>query len=179
MKRFIFNVLLVIVSPLLSYSQDAKTPIENPLEQLNFMIGTWEGDSWMMTENGKSSSKIKETVNCKLDCNILVAEGLGTKIDPETNEVKIVHNAFGVIFYDKISQSLMLRAYKDGNETTSKIELVEAKKIRWFLEIPNGSKVRFTSDYSEENKWIETGEFSRDGKNYNTFMEMNLIRVKP
>lgn len=148
------------------------------IDKLDFMIGEWEGNGWMMTRNGKENAKINEKVQYKLENDIMVVEGLGTKTDSITNEQKIVHNAFGIIFFDTKANSLMIDAYKEGESIQSKIEFIEEKIIQWKMDIPNQGKVKFTVDFSTNNKWIEIGEFSRDGENWMKFLEMNLDKIK-
>ncbi|HMB99864.1 MAG TPA: hypothetical protein VKN14_02380 [Flavobacteriaceae bacterium] len=174
--KFLFS-LLVLTFFIPAQSQENISSNENPIEKINFIIGTWEGEGWMMTQNGKQASKITETASCKADCSVIAVEGLGVKTDPETQEETIVHNAFGVIYIDSETNALAMRAYKDGRANESPIEFIEDKIIRWFIDIPNGSKVRFTSDYSTENKWVEIGEFSRDGENWMQFLGMELTKV--
>ena len=45
------------------------------------------------------------------------------------------------------------------------------------MNIPNQGTVRFTSDYSKENTWVEVGEFSRDGETWMQFLGMELTRI--
>ncbi|MDU8885339.1 hypothetical protein RXV94_04140 [Yeosuana sp. MJ-SS3] len=159
-------------------SQENISTNDNPIEKLSFLIGTWKGEGWMMTQAGKQTSKITEVAACKADCSVIAVEGLGVKTDPETQEETVVHDAFGVIYIDPETNALAMRAYKDGRANESPIEFIEDKIIRWFIDIPNGSKVRFTSDYSTENKWVEIGEFSRDGENWMQFLGMELTKVE-
>lgn len=174
--RTVILILVLIHSSFLSlYGQTTKA--DKPLKALDFMIGEWHGDSWMMTREGKQESVMKEIVECKQDCNIMVVEGLGTKFDSETKEVKITHEAFAVITYDMDSQSYQIRAYKDGNVTKSDIEILSENRIRWKMEVPNRGKVRFTIDYTDTT-WKETGEFSRDdGESWMQFLGMELTKV--
>ena len=171
--KFLFSLLFfVLIIPVQPQQRVSET--DNPIEKLNFLIGTWEGEGWMMTQAGRETSKISETASCKASCSVIVVEGLGVKTDPETQEETIVHDAFGVIYIDTETNELAMRAYKDGRANESLIEFIEDKIIRWFIDTPNGGKVRFTSDYSTENKWIEMGEFSRDGENWMQFLGMEL-----
>lgn len=126
--------------------------------------------------NGRSESVTLEKVEYKLDSSIIVVEGLGTITDSLTNVTTVIHNAFGVIFFDSKTNSLAMNAYKDGESTLSKIEFIGEKVFRWNLDIPNGGAVRFTVDFSVDNKWIETGEFSADGTTWRNFMGMDLSR---
>ncbi|HEX9828005.1 MAG TPA: hypothetical protein VGA80_15505 [Flavobacteriaceae bacterium] len=177
MKKLLYTLFFVLVGTLMAQAQDEAISNENPLDKLKFIIGEWEGEGWMMTQTGKQSTKIKETASCKAGGTVLVLEGLGTKLDTITNEEKVVHDAFGVIYLDPRTNTLALHAYKDGYVNESNIEFINDKKIRWFLDIPNGSKIRFTADYSTENKWVEIGEFSRDGSNWVQFLGMELTKT--
>ena len=177
-KTAIFTAIILFIGINFTNAQTGSIISQNPLDKLSFMIGEWEGAGWMMTREGKQTSKILEKVECKLDCNIMIVEGLGTKIDSITKETIVVHNAFGVLSFDAKSNSLSIRAYKKEGVTESKIEFIEEKIIQWNLDIPNGSKVRFTVDFKAENKWIEIGEFSRDGVNWSQILGMELTKVK-
>lgn len=177
MKIFIYNIIVTLSMTFSVFSQEKPEPVTNQMEPLSFMLGQWEGDSWSMTREGRVESKIKEHIYCKTDCNIMIAEGLGTKIDPETNETIVVHDAYGVMYVDPETSNLTLRAYKDSEIVESEIELIEDKIIRWKMVIPNQGTVRFTSDYSKEDKWIEIGEFSKDGENWMQFLGMDLTKI--
>jgi hypothetical protein len=48
----------------------------------------------------------------------------------------------------------------------------------WGFDPPQGGKVRFTLKLNDKGQWLETGEFSRDGKEWMKMLEMTLDRVK-
>lgn len=177
MKTRTLFIIMAFLMMTPTFSQNQPEKVTNATEPLHFMLGTWEGDSWSMTREGKVDSKIKEKIYCKTDCNIMIAEGLGTKTNPETNETVVVHDAFGVMYVDPDTKKFMLRAYRDNKISISEIEIISEKVIRWKMVIPNQGTVRFTSDYSQKDKWIEMGEFSRDGENWMQFLGMDLTRV--
>ena len=177
MKNIIYVFILIIGFNFLQAQNDSIKNLVS-LDKLDFMIGEWEGTGWMLTRNGKENARIKEKAEYKLEKGIMVVEGLGTKTDSITNVNKIVHNAYGIIFFDSKTNFLTIDAYKNGESIQSKIEFLEEKIIQWNMEIPNQGKVRFTVDFSTDNKWIEIGEFSRDGENWMKFLEMNLDKIK-
>ncbi len=115
-----------------------------------------------------------EKAECKLDCSIITVSGLGTKTDSLTKETKVTHDAFGIIAYNKKTDKFNMRAYKKDDVIEAEIEFVGEKSIRWNLSTPNGGTIRFTADFSESNKWKETGEFSRDGVNWVKMLETVL-----
>jgi beta-N-acetylglucosaminidase len=178
MKKNILFVFIILNGINLLQAQNDSIKNLVTLEKLDFMIGEWEGTGWMMTRSGKENAKIIEKVEYKLEKGIMVVEGLGTKIDSITNEKKIVHNAFGIVFFDSKTNYLTIDAYKNGESTQSKIEFIKDKIIQWNMEIPNQGKVRFTVDFSTEKKWVEIGEFSRDGENWMKFLDLNLDKIE-
>ncbi len=155
-------------------SVNAQTEI-NPL---SYMVGKWKGSGWMMTQNGKQYNDITENVVCKLDCAVLSVEGLGTKTDSLTKNLITVHDAFGVISKDARSNKWVMRAYKKGEVIDAEIIFVSEKIIRWELPIPNnGGVMRFTTDFSNPDKWKGKGEYSRDGQSWMVIMETELTKV--
>ena len=151
---------------------------QNEDNPLSFMIGTWKGSGYMMTREGKQFTNITESVVCKSGCAVLSVEGKGTKQDSLTKKEIIVHDAFGVISKDLKSNKWVMRAYRKGEVIDAEIVTVSEKIIRWELPIPNnGGTMRFTTDYTTADKWIGTGEFSRDGKSWMVIMQTELNKV--
>ncbi len=177
MKRIILSTFVILFMACTLTAQTGATK-PNPMDKMKFILGEWEGTGWRMTQTGKSFTKAFEKAKCRVDCNIIVVDGLGTKIDSATMEQKTVHEAFGIISYDAKTNAYSLRAYTKDGVTESVIEFLEEKVIRWNLDVPNGGKVRFTTDYKTANKWLEIGEFSRDGNTWIKFLETELTKIK-
>ena len=53
------------------------------------------------------------------------------------------------------------------------------KSITWGFDVSeSGSKIKFVLQVNDQGRWVETGEFSRDGgKTWVKFMEMELSKV--
>lgn len=149
-----------------------------PLQALSHLVGQWQGPSWYMTREGRKESTVTETVSCRWDCELIVIEGRGESRDAGGQPV-VAHQALGVIHFDKKQQSLMMRAYAQGRGATdSALESLGAGRYRWFLSLPhNSGQIRYTLDLSAPDVWAEIGEFSRDGGEWHTIMEMTLKRV--
>ena len=174
----IVTILLVVF--LLVRQSDAQPTVMDPapnMHKMSFMTGEWQGEGWSMTRAGKNLSHITEKVECKLGCNLLVVSGLGTKTDSTTNEVSIVHEAFGVITYDKAADKHMIRAYKNEDVVVTDIVFLEEKLFQWSIPAPGGT-VRFTVDFRQPDTWKEFGEYSQDGATWWKSMEMELRKVK-
>jgi hypothetical protein len=170
------NKILLIIFALFGFVNIYAQTENNPL---SFMVGTWKGTGWMMTQNGKQFTDITENVICKLDCAVLSVDGLGTKTDSLTQKRITVHDAFGIISKDVKSNKWVMRAYKKGEVIDAEIISVSEKVIRWELPIPNnGGVMRFTTDFSTTGKWKGTGEYSRDGQSWMVIMETELTKVQ-
>ena len=170
MKNKLLTFSLLLLSFVSIQAQDETNP-------LLFMVGKWKGSGWMMTREGKQFTTITENIVCKLDCAVLSAEGLGTKLDSSTNKLITVHDAFGVISKDSKNDMWVMRAYKNKEVIDAEIVFVNEKVIRWELPIPNnGGTMRFTTDFTSTNKWKGTGEYSRDGENWRVIMQTELTR---
>lgn len=165
-------IILIVPFAIASFAQSESNP-------LSFMIGEWKGNGWMMTPNGKQFTSITENVTCKLGCSVLAVDGLGTKLDSLSNKLIEVHNAYGVISRDIHNGKWIMRAYRKGEVTDTEIVFVTEKIIRWELSIPNnGGSMRFTTDFSEPNKWKGTGEYTKSGENWMKIMETELTKSK-
>jgi len=115
-----------------------------------------------------------EKAECKLDCSIITVSGLGTKTDSLTKETKVTHDAFGIIAYNKKTDKFNMRAYKKDDVIEAEIEFVGKKLSGGICQLQMEAPIRFTADFSESNKWKETGEFSRDGVNWVKMLETVL-----
>jgi hypothetical protein len=174
MKNSLYACTLLFLSATV-FGQQTET--SHPLERLTFMVGEWQGTGWMMTQTGKIFNDVWENIECKLDCHVFAVDGLGTMTDSITGETTVTHDAFGIISYNPEAEAIQLRAYKEDSVTVSYIDFIEDRIIRWGFETPGGF-VRFTTDFSVENKWSAIGEFSRDGQSWMQFLETQLTRVE-
>jgi hypothetical protein len=171
---FIFTALFISIH-VNAQTGAAKPPV---MDKMKFILGEWEGTGWKMSQRGKLYTKAIEKTKCKVDCSVIMVEGLGLTTDSVTKQDKIVHDAFGVISFDAKTNSYSLRAYTKDGVVDSNIEFVEEKVIRWIMDVPGG-KIKFTADFKTPNKWLETGEFSRDGgQTWMKFLETDLTKVK-
>lgn len=69
-----------------------------------------------------------------------------------------------------------MRSYRAGQGWVDAVVVVDGQRVQWELESPAGP-IRFTADFSEPARWIETGEIQRDGP-WVEFLRMELDRVR-
>ena len=144
----------------------------SPFEALRPLAGNWEGTATMFTQSGKSALKQTEHVELKLNENIAVIHGRG--FNKTSNELEF--EAYALAHWDETSQKYIIDAHTlEGRDVRATMEL-EPGKLIWGFEVPNQGFVRYEIIFTETT-WKETGQFSRDGKNWFTTVELDLKKI--
>ena len=139
------------------------TAVKEALHPLSFLVGTWEGEGWMMMGCGqRSTSQVVETAQWKLDGTVLFVEGQGTRTD-ENGDTHPVHNALGIISYDAPTQNYLFRAYRSGGQYVDADVTMTDSTLVWQFEAPQAGIIRYTLSLGNPDQWTEHGETSRDG----------------
>ncbi len=140
---------------------------QHAMNQIAFMVGSWEGTGWMTGRDGTRHNFTQtEEVQFKLDSTVILVEGLG-----RTGEA-VTHNALAVISYLKEEQQYTFRSYlSSGLGGTFAGELIDGA-FYWYP----GEKMRYVLRINEEGQWHEKGEMNRDGTWF-PFLEMTLDKV--
>jgi hypothetical protein len=176
-KRIV--LLLLLALPVMAEAQAPGSLQRAEMKKLDFLVGQWQGEGWIQLGPGQRRTfKQTETVQSKVDGQVLVIDGLGKGKIADNQEEVVVHNAFAVVSYDNESKTFRFRAFRAdgfGLETEGK---VSEKSLVWGFRSPQGGDIRFTIRLNEKDQWHEIGEFSQDGKTWNKFFEMTLQRVK-
>jgi hypothetical protein len=171
---------IAAVSLLLSLSLTSMSSAQPPdasaeLKRLAFLVGEWEGNGWVtMGPSGRHEVSIRETARWAAGGTVLVLDGLGVERRADGTE-RPVHQAFAVISWDPTASHFRIRAYRaDGGEVEDN-PVVTEQVVVWGFRDPQAGQVRFTLRLDNDT-WHEVGEFSRDGSNWQQFMEMRLRR---
>ena len=177
---FLFSVAALLVVPRVTGDAlaQAPTPAESQLEPFAFLVGQWEGDGWSRMGPGpKETVHVVESVGWKLGGSILLIEGKGTTVDPETGEEQVAHEALAIIGHDA-TQGYHMRAYRSGSGYVDPNVSAEDGTIVWGFDVPGGAgRIRYTITLNDKGQWFEMGEFSRDeGETWLEFFEMTLDR---
>jgi hypothetical protein len=142
------------------------------MQKLDFMVGRWKGEAWMMRDNEKITTTMTEVVERKLGGVAFLVEGLGVVPGPGAEAPRIVHNALAVIAFDPQTRGYVLRSYiSSGQWGDFALTPVEGG-VSWTREVPGG-RIRNTAKIGN-GVWHEIGEFSRDGTTWMQIMELNL-----
>lgn len=167
-RILIFALSVFLAGQSFSQSFATDTISKSEISKLDFLIGNWKGNGWIMGRDRTKSEFVQsEKIQFKLDSTIILIEGLG-----KSNGI-ITHNAMAIISFNKEDTNYIFQSYvQNGQKGEFKGELVDGK-FYWYL----NENMRYIIWINENEQWYETGEFNREGKWYQ-FFEMTLDRIK-
>jgi hypothetical protein len=173
MKRIV--VLLVLVASSASIAQQVPdlTVKKEAMKKLSMMVGKWKGNGWASAQDGsRNEFNQSEVIENKLDGLALLVEGLGT--NKESGEARF--NALAIITYNDVDSIYEFQSHLATGQSTEAKMYFEGEHIIWGFGTPGG-KIRYTITITNNSKWNEYGEFSRDGNQWYKFIELNLEKV--
>ena len=176
MKKSITLICLALIISSASLAQDQSAIAREKMRKLSFIAGQWKGEA-LISQRSAPPIKVnqEEKIEWQLDSLVLCLEGTGRKqSDPD----KISFHAFAVINYNVTTQSYNMRSFlMDGKQTDAFFNEVGENKFDWGFDVPGGKVVYHITLDPANRKWTEKGEFSRDGKQWFTTVEMNLTKL--
>ena len=156
-------------------SPAAPCALSADLAAVSSLVGQWRGDGWVQMGPGARERFVQtESVRCAIGGEALVIEGLGRDV---ARPDRLVHQALGVIAFDRAAGTARMRAYSAGRPAVdSALTPGEAGELVWGMDVPGGNRVRFRLRVSGD-QWREIGEISMQDGPWRQFLEMNLRRV--
>jgi hypothetical protein len=141
------------------------------MSKLKNLVGEWSGSGWIVLgPNRREEFTQTESVQVKLGDLLLTIDGRG-----KNKEGRIVHQAFAVVSYDTARGQYVFSAYTaDGRSINADARLTD-RGVEWGFKAPYGT-IRYTIDLSRPNIWMEIGERSANGQDWQKFFEMKLDR---
>ena len=170
-------VLILLAAPALAHAQTQSAGNSAEMRKLDFLLGAWEGDGWMDFGPGQRRAvNVKESVQGKAEGSVLTLEGVGKAKPPGKDEEIVVHNAFGIVWYDGEARQFRMLSWRAGRSMDADITVGE-KSLVWGFRDQRAGHIRFTIKLDEAGRWFEIGEISRDGTSWSKFFEMRLRRA--
>ena len=92
------------------------------MERLEFLVGEWEGDGWILDRTGRIEIRQSEVVRYELDGTILLVEG--TARERSGDEIgAVMFNAFAVISWSEGAGYAMRSYLWNGREGSRELEV--------------------------------------------------------
>jgi hypothetical protein len=179
MKHVLAVVVLALVAPSIARAQAPATNHLAEMKKLEFMTGHWVGEASFQTGPGQRQTfSMDEVVQWELGGALLAVKGIGKTKPAAGAESRVIHNAFGAIFYNVATGRFTMRAYKSTGFFVDVEPKVGDRVVEWAYTDPRLGQVRYTMKLTERGEWHEVGEASRDGATWSTFFEATLRRVE-
>jgi hypothetical protein len=164
MKK-ILAALALVLSANIALAETSPPPQAEAMKKLDFLVGEWKGEGWVVTREGKRETfSSTELIRKKLLGTALLIEGTHTGFE-----------AIAVVTYDANAQQYRWRSFTSrGGGVDAEAKLTGERTLQWY---PSANS-RYTIAIGETGQWKEVGEYSRDeGKTWTQFFEMSVQRV--
>lgn len=175
MIKLLFTLILVLGARV-CMAQDFTAEAIEKMKAFQFMEGNWEGTGWIVDQDGKKESLVKESVAYETGGTIMVFRGKGYK--PEGGENTLVHDALGVMYFDVMEKKYRLHSFINrGMNTIAEVELLDPGKFVWSFRAGPVNTIRYTLTYENE-IWTEVGEMVDASGAARVFFGMELRKAK-
>ena len=156
----------VLVGQLSAQSFETDSVSQSEILKLQFIIGKWKGNGWMIGADGKKSEfEQTENIQFKLDSTLILIEGFGQ------SNGKIIHNAMAIISYNQEYKNYTFQSYlQNGRKGEFKAEVIN-DSLYWYPY----ENMRYIITINEKGQWFEIGEMQRNN-DWFRFFEMSLDR---
>jgi hypothetical protein len=144
------------------------------LKKLDFLIGEWTGETWMLRGPGQRVDLIQtEKAEYRLNGLLLLIEGLGRSKPDGAATLQ----ALGVVSYDDERKTYLMRAFNDGRFLETELKLLETGQgISWGFE-SGQYKTSSVLRINEKGQWTEQGDISVGGNPPVRFLELAVTRM--
>jgi hypothetical protein len=172
-KKILVLMLLCII-PAFAFAQAPTTIQQEEIKKMNFLVGNWKGEGWMITPDGKRITfRQTERIQSKLGGPAILIEGEGKNSEDD----RTFFQSLAIINYDERNKRYRFISQTNlGTYAESEAKLIEGG-MEWGFRIPEVGRMRYTIKLTEKGDWFEIGEYSPDDKIWQKFLEMTLKRV--
>lgn len=148
-------LIRVALSTLIALSCFAQAP--NPeaqreaMKKLSFLAGKWSGEATVQRGPG-AAIKIRqsEDIQYKLGGLVMIIEGTGRDLESG----KLLFNALAVVNYDEAKKQYRIRAFNDGRQVETELE-VSDRGFAWGFQ-SGPAAVRNAMTLNEKGEWVES-----------------------
>jgi hypothetical protein len=177
----LISILLIALMPTPLLAQRPSPKLAEELKPLSWMVGRWEGESWVELGPGqRRTNRSIESVQSKVGGSVLLIEGLhkAKRSGQDGKEEEVVtHDSISMFLYDSKAKRLRFVAYTARQGYGDFEARLVGQGWQWEMVTPTG-KARFVITHTDKDEWSERGEGSQDGKNWHQFFGMLLHRAK-
>jgi hypothetical protein len=172
MKQILLAVIILMAGLTgISAQENSNTELlRGEVKKVESLVGQWKGSGWIQQGAKRETFTGTENVQRKLDGLALLIEGRFT--NPEG---RVIHETLAVLDFSEKDSKYRFRTYLATGRTGEYDFKLIPDGYEWGFQTPAGT-IRYTIKTSKD-AWSEIGEYSKDGKTWAQFFEMNLKKV--
>jgi hypothetical protein len=156
---------------LTGFAQEPKE-IVAAIRKLQFLEGVWQGKGWIQDGNTKRHFNETETVSVKLGGTLMQIDVYGTSAESDS---VIINSGLAVIRYNVTSKKYEMHFFQaDGSVAEAQVIIKDKNTAE--INLNRGSSYTRFVIGTRDNVWFEQAFTSSDGKDWEQFFEMKLVR---
>src|SRR5688572_12009333 len=160
-------ITLVLLAP--QFAQGPSAAEIEAMRKLDFMVGSWEGEGWMMMPGGREVFKGTETVQKKLQGKAILVEG--RFVDPKDG--RVVHETLAIITYNEPAKKYVFQTYL-FNRPGGVFDLaVKPNGFSWAIVMDGVPRTDYDMNVVN-GEWVEKGVVTLPNGQKHEFLEMRL-----
>ena len=140
----------------------ARSDVQKVMEPLQWLVGEWEGPAQLSFGEGqKMTITQRESVVSAAFGTALIIRGSGSF--RTTAGEREVFQAAALLSYDLKTRTYLFASSSGAGVAGSYQASVDGSVLTWSYIDPEGAHTRYVISRTDDDKWQETGEVSRDG----------------
>ena len=146
------------------------------MQKIAFLVGEWQGGGGISMGPTRSSFRSHESVQSRLDGQVLVIEGVHEGVDGAAVG-KVVHHAIAIVSWDQEAGAYRFNSHMVNGRSGDFTGRYEDGAFVWSMTNPQAGQIRYGIRLTDDGRWHEVGERSADGQRWSQFFEMTLRRA--
>ena len=174
----VFFLLFYLTASLCVAAQNGNAGQKTAIQKLHWMVGNWSGTSIALRNEGNRITNIRESVSEALDGTLLLIHVTATDKDSDTQRQSIAYTAFSVISYDVTNEKYRWTTWRNSGVSYDEHSFTVGDRSFEYITEEKKQKVRYKAMLSEENAFLETGEFFGNDDKWIQFITMKLMKKR-
>lgn len=176
-SKFFIALCLIIITSLSSFSQSPafRDSVISAMNKLSFLTGHWKG-TLEFFHDGKSAGSGNDTLDVVRKNNATIIQ-VDVKGNSKISDDATIFHMMQILSFDPVKNKYITRTYGDyGKEFDDEVTFLNDHTIQHFSSSDSDYGYVKSTVTIKDNMWKEILESSKDGKKWEKYMEINLVK---